>query len=177
MKTFLSTIALMLLSSALMAQSAFKTAAARQTPNTSFGARVNAARCSSEGQSISGIVVNCGLTGSANQILAVTNEDGEFNFTVRVAGDYSLSIEGNPLYQESGHSAENPLHTSLRAAPGNPIGGIIVKGGKNPGGSFFSVQADENGNVELMGLEPGNYAFRVESVVPLIRSSSVKSRQ
>ena len=172
MKTFLTTIALMLLSSGLMAQSGMKTASARQTPNTSFGARVNAAQLSSEGQPIGGIVVKGGLTSSPNQIFAVTNKDGEFTFTVRVAGDYSLSIEGNPLYQGSGHSAENPLHTSLRAAPGNPIGGIIVKGGKNPGGSFFSVQADENGNVELMNLQPGSYTFQVKLVDLFYKSTS-----
>jgi len=177
MKTFLPTIALMLLSSALMAQSGMKTAPARQTPNTSFGARVNTAELSSDGQPIGGIVVKAGLSSSTNQIFAVTNEAGEFTFTVRVAGDYSLSIEANPLYQGSGHSAENPLHTSLRAAPGNPIGGIIVKGGKNPGGSFLTVQADEKGNVELMGLEPGSYVFRVESVAPVMRSSTAKARQ
>ena len=164
MKTYLPTITLLLLSSALMAQSGMKTTPARQTPGTSFGARVNAAQLPSEGQPIGGIVVRGGLRGSAAQIFAVTNEAGGFTFTVRVAGDYALSMEGNPLYQGSGHSAENPLHSALRAAPGNPIGGIIVKGGKNPGGSFFSVAADENGNFELMDLQPGSYAFTVELV-------------
>ncbi|WP_157273912.1 hypothetical protein [Pedobacter sp. BAL39] len=89
----------MLLSSALMAQSGLKTTPARETPNTSFGARVNAAQPSSDGQPIGGIIVKGGSTGSANQIFAVANEYDEFIFTVRVAGDYSLSIEGNPLYQ------------------------------------------------------------------------------
>jgi|GEM_PF-1410470 len=39
----------------------------------------------------------------------------------------------NPLYSDNGHSQENPLHKSAAktANPGNPIGGIIVKGGKN----------------------------------------------
>lgn len=172
MKNFLPTIALMLLSSALMAQSGIKVSNARQTPNTSFGARVNAAQLSSYGQPIGGIVVKGGVTGSADQMFVVTNEAGEFTFMVRVAGDYSLSIEGNPLYQGSGHSAENPMHTSLRAAPGNPIGGIIVKGGKNPGGSFFSIQADENGKVELMDLQPGSYTFQVVLVQPVNKLSN-----
>jgi len=171
MKTFLPTLALMLLSSSLMAQSGMKAASARQTPNTSFGARVTAAQLSSDGQPIGGIIVKGGLTGSANQIFAVTNGDGEFTFTVRVAGDYSLSIEGNPLYQGSGHSPDNPIHTSLRAAPGNPIGVIIVKGGKNPGGSFFSVQVDDNGELELLDLQPGSYVFRVELVAAVTKST------
>lgn len=164
MKTYLPTFALLLLSSALMAQSGMKTTPARQTPGTSFGARVNAAQLSSAGQPIGGIIVRGGPTGSAGQIFAVTNEAGGFTFTVRVGGDYALSMEGNPLYQGPGYSVENPLHSALRAAPGNPIGGIIVKGGKNPGGSFFSITADENGNFELTDLQPGSYTFMVELV-------------
>lgn len=39
----------------------------------------------------------------------------------------------NPLYNGNSNSQENPLHKSAAktATPGNPIGGIIVKGGKN----------------------------------------------
>ena len=39
----------------------------------------------------------------------------------------------NPLYQGNAGSQDNPLHKSEAkvASPGNPIGGIIVKGGKN----------------------------------------------
>lgn len=39
----------------------------------------------------------------------------------------------NPLYQGNAGSQNNPLHKSEAnvASPGNPIGGIIVKGGKN----------------------------------------------
>lgn len=39
----------------------------------------------------------------------------------------------NPLYHGNAGSQNNPLHKSeaKAASPGNPIGGIIVKGGKN----------------------------------------------
>ncbi len=45
------------------------------------------------------------------------------------------------------------------ARPGNPIGGIIVKGGKNPGGNLLVVTSTDNGEFELNGLEVGNYQF------------------
>jgi hypothetical protein len=68
----------------------------------------------------------------------------------------------NPLYEESGNSGINPMYDpSLRAKPGNPIGGIIVKGGKNPGGQMITVISDNNGEVILNGLEKGNYLFKL----------------
>lgn len=48
---------------------------------------------------------------------------------------------------------------SLTYSPGNPIGGIIVKGGKNPGGSMMTVTTDNKGQFELTIKEAGNYRF------------------
>lgn len=49
------------------------------------------------------------------------------------------------------------------AAPGNPIGGIIVKGGKNPGGNYFAqTETDISGTYTLSGLPntlPGESLF------------------
>jgi len=45
---------------------------------------------------------------------------------------------------------------------GGPIGGIIVKGGKNPGGQMRTMTTDENGMFEFTGLEAGSYTFTVE---------------
>lgn len=46
--------------------------------------------------------------------------------------------------------------------PGTPIGGIIVKGGKNPGGSFRTTQTNEHGEFEFTGFEKGNYLISAQ---------------
>lgn len=66
----------------------------------------------------------------------------------------------NPLYEDKGTATTNPLAGQAKlASPGNPIGGIIVKGGKNPGGNMMVVTSNNNGEFELNGLEVGNYQF------------------
>jgi len=45
---------------------------------------------------------------------------------------------------------------------GNPIGGIIVKGGKNPGGSMIITETNEQGEFEFTGLGKGSYTFAVD---------------
>ena len=67
----------------------------------------------------------------------------------------------NPLYEDKGTTTTNPLAGQL-ARPGSPIGGIVVKGGKNPGGNLMVVQSDDNGVFELEGLEAGMYSFNLE---------------
>lgn len=52
---------------------------------------------------------------------------------------------------------------SAAMRPGTPIGGIIVKGGKNPGGQMKTISTNENGEFEFAGLTEGNYTFTVES--------------
>lgn len=51
---------------------------------------------------------------------------------------------------------------SALAIPGNPIGGIVVKGGRNPGGSFRTTQTNEHGEFEFTGMEKGNYSIIAE---------------
>lgn len=46
--------------------------------------------------------------------------------------------------------------------PGNPIGGISIKGGKNPGGNLGSRSTGADGYTEFADLEPGTYTFTVE---------------
>ncbi|MGC4232430.1 MAG: hypothetical protein QM594_05570 [Niabella sp.] len=45
------------------------------------------------------------------------------------------AANNNPLFNGSGSKGDNPMfEPSGQARPGQPIGGIIVKGGKNPAG-------------------------------------------
>lgn len=48
-------------------------------------------------------------------------------------------------------------------APGNPIGGVVVKGGRNPGGQFFAqTTTDVNGDYSFNNLPDGNYFVLVD---------------
>lgn len=53
------------------------------------------------------------------------------------------------------------------ARPGNPIGGIIVKGGKNPGGSMITTTTNSNGEFEFTNLKPGSYNITMEGTIIL----------
>lgn len=67
-------------------------------------------------------------------------------------GSMSGKIEEGQGFGQRPGSAYSPL------APGNPIGGIIVKGGKNPGGNMFAqTVTGSNGTYTLSGL-PNNAA-------------------
>jgi hypothetical protein len=57
--------------------------------------------------------------------------------------------------------------------PGGPIGGIIVKGGKNPGGNLRSVQTNDNGEFAFNRLEAGNYRFLVQQKIVIADESVV----
>jgi hypothetical protein len=53
--------------------------------------------------------------------------------------------------------------TSLCAMPGTPIGGIIVKGGKNPGGQMLvRTTTDSSGKFTLNFIEGGEYQLSIE---------------
>ena len=68
----------------------------------------------------------------------------------------------NPLYEGNGTGGNNPIYEPKKLAmPGSPIGGIVVKGGKNPGGSNIILQSGNNGEVLLNNLEAGNYSFQL----------------
>lgn len=53
--------------------------------------------------------------------------------------------------------------SSALTLPGTPIGGIIVKGGKNPGGQMRAVQTNEHGAFEFTNMEKGNYSITTET--------------
>jgi FG-GAP-like repeat len=47
--------------------------------------------------------------------------------------------------------------------PGSPIGGLAIKGGKNPGGDTARMRTNSLGEFEFTNLEAGNYTFIVEA--------------
>lgn len=60
-------------------------------------------------------------------------------------------------------SSGEAVTSAALARPGNPIGGIIVKGGKNPGGQMRVVQTNEQGGFEFTNMEKGNYRITTEA--------------
>ncbi|MBE9598008.1 hypothetical protein [Pedobacter sp. MC2016-24] len=162
MKNFFTILAILFLSSGTMAQSV---SLSRQTQGATFGEKVNAGLAvAAPGQPLCGIVIKGGKYATANTISVVTNAAGQFSFTVNEGGNYILNFQTgeNPLFDNTGQAGANPIQSSaLRATPGTPIGGIIVKGGKNPGGSFITLHTDEKGMLELPDLTPGTYTFKV----------------
>jgi hypothetical protein len=74
-----------------------------------------------------------------------------------------VGFDENGITQMSVAPPVVPGGPALR--PGNPIGGLTIKGGKNPGGNLLSRQTNENGEFEFTDLEPGSYTFTVEQQV------------
>ena len=55
------------------------------------------------------------------------------------------------------------VSSAVLAAPGNPIGGIIVKGGKNPGGQMRSLATtDASGAFTIRFAEGGEYRLQFD---------------
>lgn len=52
---------------------------------------------------------------------------------------------------------------SEMAYPGQPIKGVIVKGGKNPGGNMTNLTIDKDGTIQFEVLEAGDYKFLIEA--------------
>jgi Prealbumin-like fold domain len=98
------------------------------------------------GQPIGGIVVKGGKTPRGNNITLVTNQNGQMEFNNTSMGSYKFTISV-------------PSTNPRSRVAGSPIGGIIVKGGKNPGGNLITLITDENGEIELNNLPAGTYKF------------------
>ena len=65
--------------------------------------------------------------------------------------------------QDFNTTRNNKERGQLEANPGTPIGGIIVKGGKNPGGQMKNFVVDDQGNIRFEVLEAGNYKFIIQT--------------
>ncbi len=108
----------------------------------------NPSNAAKPGEPIGGIIVKGGKN-PGGQMNIITNSQGEFTFTTAEAADFKFTIETPETMNENGNMAR----------PGNPIGGIIVKGGKNPGGQMFTTSTNGNGDIEFKNLPAGNYKF------------------
>ena len=65
--------------------------------------------------------------------------------------------------QDFNTTRNNRERGQLVINPGNPIGGIVVKGGKNPGGQMNNLVVDDQGNIRFEVLEAGNYIFTIQT--------------
>jgi hypothetical protein len=116
------------------------------------------------GQPIKGVIVKGGKNPGGNSFNLVSDPEGKISFDVQEAGNYLLQLSmpeqpaGKSISSKGVKRNENAM-----AKPGNPIGGIIVKGGKNPGGNLISVVSNSDGEVTLSDLAPGNYQFILQS--------------
>ncbi|WP_028786002.1 hypothetical protein [Terrimonas ferruginea] len=115
------------------------------------------------GNPIGGIIVKGGKNPGGNMLQFVSNDNGEVIMNGLEAGSYTFRLATGE--QSAGKSISTKgVKRSDMAKPGSPIGGIVVKGGKNPGGGM-NIQAvsNENGDVELTIPEAGDYLFKLEA--------------
>ncbi|MEO5563393.1 MAG: hypothetical protein ABIR18_08160, partial [Chitinophagaceae bacterium] len=119
-----------------------------------------------------------------NQMIVNTAHNGVRQYNITVAdldndGIADAVVNNDTEEEMSGERGRKmipvtvPDITGAANRPGTPIGGIIVKGGKNPGGSFFTTQTNEDGEFEFSNLEPGNYIVSLEQEVLIDNETTV----
>ena len=100
-----------------------------------------------------------------------SNRDNRLVTKPKTGGTNSDTISGDDS-QKSTTANINTSRSNIKqqlngsdvySKPGQPIGGIIVKGGRNPGGEMLTMTTDENGEFLLSATEPGNYLFRISN--------------
>jgi hypothetical protein len=99
-------------------------------------------------------LINTSRSNIRNLAVTVADVDGD-DVNELVVGNKSASLLGGAL----------PGGAVISAAmkPGNPIGGLTIKGGKNPGGDTARMRTSSLGEFEFKDLDPGNYTFIVEA--------------
>lgn len=140
------------------------------------------------GSPIGGIVVKGGKNPGGNMLNLVSNENGEVDFMAIESGTYifrltspeiTMDTQGPAKHQRKGRTytagRKNEIPAAgMMASPGTPIGGIVVKGGKNPGGNMFSLSSNENGEVTFSVTEPG--AYKLQITVPETAGKSISEK-
>ncbi len=115
------------------------------------------------GSPIGGIVVKGGKN-PGGQMRMVSNGNGEILLNDLQKGSYLFQLNdsvGKSINEKGVKTTGN-----AKAAPGNPIGGIIVKGGKNPGGNYINLTVNDKGQIGFDVLEKGNYKLIIQNPEP-----------
>ncbi len=115
------------------------------------------------GSPIGGIIVKGGKNPGGNMLQFESNDNGEVIMNGLEAGTYLFNLV-TPEQPAGKSISEKGVKRSEMAKPGSPIGGIVVKGGKNPGGNMIiQTVSNENGQVEINIPEAGDYIFKLET--------------
>ncbi|SDK65210.1 hypothetical protein SAMN04487898_11085 [Pedobacter sp. ok626] len=158
----------------------------QQDGNASENPMQNSSAFAKPGNPIGGIIVKGGKNPGPRDMIAVTNENGEVTLTLTAIGEYTLQLTtpetpGKSISEKglSGTPSENHkrkgrTYTGGRkneisdenrmARPGQPIKGVIVKGGKNPGGNSINLITNENGELTFTVQEPGEYKLQIATL-------------
>lgn len=139
------------------------------------GLKRNAEAMAKLGQPIKGVIVKGGKNPGGNMNL-ISNNNGEILLDNLEIGNYTFQISV-PEQPQGKSISEKGLkrNAEAMAKPGQPIGGIVVKGGKNPGGNYFSLPVDGNGKVDFEISDQGNYKLVVEEAI-LQANKSISSK-
>jgi hypothetical protein len=113
----------------------------------------------------------------SDDIQVNASHNGLRQFTVSNLSDENegIAIVSRNILKSYFESGDKPTQEQAMR-PGNPIGGIIVKGGKNPGGQLFTLLTNEDGEFEYKGLEAGKYSLEFGQTIILDDVSKVTVR-
>lgn len=130
------------------------------------------------GNPIGGIIVKGGKNPGGNLRL-ISDENGKIEFDVQEAGEYAfqLSAPEEPAGKSISEKGLKRTEAVAMAKPGQPIKGVIVRGGKKPGGNMMQIVTDGDGKIILSNLEPGNYQFILQAPENTPKQSKKKVKE